>query len=239
MALLEPSLDGETPRVQSLISAVGHSTKTDATYAELRKGILSGRILPGSVLEQEALAAALGMSTTPVREALRRLESETLVESVAFRKVRVTQLSLREFKELYAIRQVLDPLAASLAAINATEDEIDRTRRTLQTGDLELEDRLVMNRAFHRSIYAASGNGALAQLLDSLWDRTDRYRYVIMRHKLLKVHNANPADECHLRMVEALQARDAPGIAKLMTEHLSGSVDMMDAYPEIVPDEVS
>jgi DNA-binding GntR family transcriptional regulator len=205
---------------------------------ELRRAILTGAIEPGAVLDQEALASSLGLSTTPVREALRRLEAEGLVGSVAFRKVRVAGLSRRELHELYALREVLDPLAASLAASHASPSQLELTRSLWKTTALDIEKRVAANRAFHRSIYSASGNRVLAELLDGLWDRTDRYRFVFMRHRAAEAVAASAAgsssgDEDHLAMVEALTRGDGAAVASVMSRHIAGSTRWLDEMPEI------
>src|SRR3954453_19819920 len=82
-------------------------SKADAVYAELRRRILEGELAPGAALNQEQVAAALGVSTTPVREALRRLESEALVRTVAHREVYVTPLEVEELVALYEVRENL------------------------------------------------------------------------------------------------------------------------------------
>src|ERR1700730_14446555 len=95
-------------------------TKAEAVYQELRRRILSSVILPGSMLSQEALAVQLGVSITPLREALRRLETEGLVKTLAHRTMTIPPLTRKEVRELYAVRLQLDPLAAKLAAENAS-----------------------------------------------------------------------------------------------------------------------
>jgi len=210
------------------LSAVGNSTKADAAYFELRRGILTGSLLPGHLLEQETLAAQLELSTTPVREALRHLEAEGLVESIAFRKVRVSRLSKRELRELYEIRLSLDPLAASLAATNASTDEIEQSRKALVFGEHDPLKRLEVNRAFHHSIYSASNSTSLTAMLDSLWDRTDRYRYVLARRGVDLSISVVHADQSHQAMWDALANREPETLAKLMHDHITESVDRME-----------
>jgi DNA-binding GntR family transcriptional regulator len=98
-------------------------TKGEATYAEISVRILDASIVPGAVLNQRTLAQALGISITPLRESLRRLEGEGLVEVRADKTVSVVALTARELSELRLVRLGLDPLAASLAATVSTEDE--------------------------------------------------------------------------------------------------------------------
>lgn len=155
-------------------------SKSDAAYAEVRDRILSGELAPGSVLAQYQLAESLAMSITPLREALRRLKGEGLVELDVHRDARVAPLHAKEARELFEIRLSLDPLAAGLAAQRRTDDDIDAMRaavgRLLPVTKKWGEEALAVHRAFHRAVYRASHNDELIGLLDSLWDRSDRYR---------------------------------------------------------------
>ena len=96
-------------------------TKTDYAYAALRKRIMSGALPHGSAVSQEALAAELNVSTTPLREAMRRLASEGLVILDAHRDARVAPLTADEARSLFEVRQRLDPLAVRLAAERRSE----------------------------------------------------------------------------------------------------------------------
>src|SRR3712207_5894504 len=99
-------------------------TKADYAYSAVREQIMSGALPQGSVVSQEALAAELNVSTTPLREAMSRLSSEGLVILGAHRDARVAPLTAAEARSLFEIRQQLDPLAVRLAA--ERRDEVDR-----------------------------------------------------------------------------------------------------------------
>src|SRR3954471_9174040 len=99
----------------------GFATKSDLAYTRVRGLILSGELAPGAVLPQATLAQTIGISTTPLREALRRLKQEGLVELDAHRDARVRPLDATEARDLLELRRTLDPLAASLAAQRRTE----------------------------------------------------------------------------------------------------------------------
>jgi DNA-binding GntR family transcriptional regulator len=157
-------------------------TKSDYAYTRLREGVLSGELAPGTVLNQANLAKTIGISTTPLREALRRLKSEGLVELDAHRDARVTPLTAEEARDLLEVRRSLDPLAVGLAADRRTKEEIRRMRQAavgLESlgSDPTVAD-LVAHRAFHAALYAASHNDTLIATLDALWDKADRYRRV-------------------------------------------------------------
>src|ERR1700722_4573098 len=133
-------------------------TKTDLAYLQIRQKILEGELPPEMSLDQEALAQSLGLSTTPVREALRRLESERLVVNRAHRDTIVAPLSLGGVEEVFAVRLSLDPLAVSLAATHASDSEREGFR-ALSGQHPPKNDQVAsvyFNRHLHRSIYAAS-----------------------------------------------------------------------------------
>src|SRR3954452_25563842 len=107
------------------------ATKSDLGYTQVRDLILSGELQPGAVLPQATLARTIGMSTTPLREALRRLKQEGLVELDAHRDARVAALDATEAREMLELRQELDPLAASLAAQRRSEADLADVRAAL------------------------------------------------------------------------------------------------------------
>jgi DNA-binding GntR family transcriptional regulator len=202
-------------------------TKSDHAYQQVRLRILEGVLTPGSVIDQEALATELGLSTTPVREALRRLESERLVISRAHRDTIVAPVSLELLDEVYAIRLVLDPLAVALAAVNATPEHLQGMAEIL---DAELEipstvHHLHHNRDLHREIYRACGNTIMIQVLDSLWDLTDRYRMITLQHN---TSVGNAAAE-HAAIVAAVVARKPERASGLMRDHVAESLQRIRA----------
>jgi DNA-binding GntR family transcriptional regulator len=155
---------------------IAYRSKAHAAYEELRHRILTGELEGGAALNQEQLAAELGVSTTPLREALRSLESEGLVRSRTHRDVIVAPLDDREIVEVYEVRRHLDGLSARLAAQNSDEEARGRIREAAKQLRKRHADPVAANRKFHRSIYLASGNSVLIEMLEALWNRSDRYR---------------------------------------------------------------
>lgn len=204
---------------------LGPPTKADAAYLELRRRIVEGALEPGARIDQEVLAATLGVSTTPLREALRQLEAERLVLRSAHRQVLIAPLSRSEVQELYTVRFELDSLAVQLAAAQVTEQEIEAARATLSQQDSEDPlVQLVANRTFHRVLYEASRNPTLVHLLEWMWDRADRYRYVLLGDR----HHAATAVDEHLELLQAVEDRDGDRAARLMREHLRQSVATLE-----------
>jgi DNA-binding GntR family transcriptional regulator len=199
-------------------------TKTDMAYWQVRQEILDGRLAPGTSLDQEALAVRLGLSTTPVREALRRLESERLVVGRAHRDTFVAELSPQVLEDTYAVRMNLDPLAVSLAAKNATPEDLEfigELAREEPAGDPAKQ--LRHNRALHRAIYYSCGNDVLSEILDQLWDRSDRYRLITIREE----RDPGKLRGEHMEIADAVTARNAKLAAKLMTAHITKSYELI------------
>jgi DNA-binding GntR family transcriptional regulator len=202
-------------------------TKAEAVYQELSARILDGSMQPGSTVRQESLAGALGVSITPLREALRRLESDGLVILEAHRTLTVAPLSAAEVRELYAVRLQLDPFAAGLAAQMAPAAVLDRiellAKRPLKT---TARARLKANREFHQAIYHSSGNHTLAEMLDRLWDRTDRYRMIVVQVG----SEERKVEREHREIADALRSRDAALSTRLMHDHVAETLRLVEQH---------
>jgi DNA-binding GntR family transcriptional regulator len=195
------------------------ATKAEAVYSELRQRILSGIIEPAAPLNQDAIAPELGVSITPVREAIRRLESEGLVRFQAHKTAIVAPLTRSELSEIYDVRLQLDPHAAELATTAVTEADLRELDRLAKARPArEPMEQVKLNRAFHRAIYARSGNTTLTETLDRLWERTDRYRVILIsRHdtELLAAMRE------HVQIVDAMRTRKPRVVAKLVHAHVA------------------
>jgi DNA-binding GntR family transcriptional regulator len=204
-------------------SPIPYRSKTDAAYVELRRRILDGRLAPSLPLNQEQLAAELGISTTPLREALRRLESEGFVLMPAHRDVVVKPLESTELHLLYDVRCELDGFAAWLAATN--HDLEDAERMTAACADLRAgsNDPISLNRAFHRAIYVASHNNVLIEVLDTLWDRSDRYR------RFTEAFASDPGTiEEHETLLQTILSRNPDEARRLMHSHIGHATELIN-----------
>jgi DNA-binding GntR family transcriptional regulator len=208
------------------------ATKSDLAYTRVRGLILSGELAPGAVLPQAALAQTIGMSTTPLREALRRLKQEGLVELDAHRDARVRPLDATEARDLLEMRRSLDPLAASLAAQRRTEADLTDVRAALD-GLEALSTRpsltqLESHHRFHAAIHRASHNALLVDVLDGLWVKTDRYR----RHGL-EAGRSDAEREAraveHRLLFEAVRDGEPDTAAELMRRHVETSLGARSA----------
>jgi DNA-binding GntR family transcriptional regulator len=203
------------------------SSKSDVAYAELRRSILLGALPAGSRLPQYDLAASLNMSITPIREAIRRLSSEGLVDLDSHRDARVAQISAAEARQLFEVRLLLDPSAIELAAGRRTDDDIAAIRaaagRLLPVTRDRGEEALVAHQAFHRAVYLASHNDVLTRLLDDLWDKSGRYRRLGLELPSDDEYRKRDLDEHH-QMVDLVVAGDGSAAASLMREHVTRSI---------------
>ena len=181
--------------------------------------MLLGRYPLGSRLDQNALAQELGVSTIPVREALRRLEAEGLVSISPRRGAFVATLSPNELREIYQIREVLDELAIKNAVPRLSDDALHRLGRVVealdeatQAGDVDALLRL--NRQFHGTIYAAAAMPRLLALISNLADRYAVYnRVYVPRH-------AEQSRREHLEIYAACRSRDVRLAARLTRQHI-------------------
>ncbi|HEY3870597.1 MAG TPA: GntR family transcriptional regulator [Actinocrinis sp.] len=211
------------------LSSLATQTKAEAAYSQLRRLIIEGGLEPGSPIDQEQIAQRLGVSTTPLREAVRRLEGERLLIVVAHTQVTVAQLSLEELKALYETRLQLDPLAARLAANRASEAERE-VMRTFLDGDHGTDPftQLQRNRELHRSVYRACGNPVLTDITEILWDRSDRFRYVLLKNTPGLVSPHVGRDSEHDSLLNAvIEGRPKPA-ERIMREHLLATLAYLE-----------
>lgn len=202
-------------------------TKSDYAYRVLREQILDGTFASGATVPLREVAADYGMSTTPLREALRRLDAEGLVTLDNHKNARVAELRADEARDLLEMRRSLDPLAAGLAAERRSSEELRAIRAAAEhLAPLPVEatlEQLIAHRELHTAIYRASHNELLIATLDTLWDKADRYRMLALKEDRGDAARELKRQE-HDRMVELIAARDASGVADLMLRHIDTSL---------------
>ena len=193
----------------------------DSAYEQIRRRILDNDWLPGhSALEQE-VAAELGMSHTPVREALLRLQSEGLVAVIPRHGVRVLPVSATDMQEIYQILTALECVAAELLAARKPGDKelaplVDATKamdKALKADDLDAW--AAADERFHQHLVDLAGNRQLQATALNYWDRAHRARMFSLR---LRPKPVNSTRE-HMQMVERLRAGDVEGAARVTRAH--------------------
>ena len=188
----------------------GAATTADAAYLALRQGILQGDLAPGERLRSVALANELKVSRTPVREALRKLEAEGLVQRSGSGLI-VREFDERDLTELFYVREALEGMAARLAAEHATRDEIAEIRELLDDMEgVSQRGELVALRAltaeYHRMVGRAAHNGRLLQSLENLLGHVRQMQTSTL---LLVEGRAAEAIKEHRELLQAIEARDA------------------------------
>jgi len=190
-----------------------------SVYNELRKRLVEGKLKPGQRLREVELSSMLGVSRTPVREAIKRLESEGFAAYVSRRGAVVSELTPEQAVELYAVREILEGSAANLAARYATPSEIEVLDELLtnhrEAGvDPELLSRI--NRQFHQMIYRMAHNRYLLGLLSTAQD------YMLLLRETTYYDPGRPASalEEHGEIVSAIKARDSERAEKAARKHI-------------------
>jgi DNA-binding GntR family transcriptional regulator len=205
----------------------GAATTADAAYSALRQSILQGDLAPGERLRSDALANDLKVSRTPVREALRRLEAEGLIERSGSGLI-VREFSEQDLTELFYVREALEGMAARLAAENATPSEIGEIRELLDDMEtLGQRGELVALRAltadYHRLVGRAAHNGRLLQSLEHLLAHVRQ----MQTSTLLNIQGrAAEALKEHRDLLQALEARDSERAEKIARAHRRKTLEL-------------
>jgi DNA-binding GntR family transcriptional regulator len=202
------------------VKPVKVQTKGEAAYTEVKARILDGSLRPGSPINQRTLASALSISIIPLREALKRLEGEGLVEASSDKAATVATLTPSELHQLRVVRLQLEPLAASLAASSGTrEQRASLTRLASMTPTSNVELWHEADGIFHRAVHTMAANKVLSEVLSQLWLRLDRYRLIAASDPDV---NRSSSTE-HATIARAIQNGDCAGAARLMSGHLGAS----------------
>jgi DNA-binding GntR family transcriptional regulator len=215
-------------------------TLADQAYDALREAIISNELAPGEKITERGLAARLSVSPTPIREALRRLEQDQLVQRTGPRAVQVSSLDETGAAEIRLIEGTLRAVAARLAADNATEEQLAGLEALLAEGDAEqerlrqhalagnaltLEDisgLLLITRRFHEALNEASGNSLLLRLLGLLDAFTLSHRRRMLRGELGAAQSYDDMASRyaeHRAVYDAVRAGDGDEAERLMRAH--------------------
>jgi len=200
----------------------------------LRRAITSGDISSGSRMVESHIAAIMGVSRTPVREALHKLEREGLLTRQQSGGYTVTGLTRKDIEESFGIRAVLEGYAAKLATVEHTPEDlkplcrkIDQFEKHLQTDDLEALPKI--NTELHDMLYSLSRNRSLIKIINDLKDQFLRFRKIILKDKAL----ALASHQDHREMLAMMQRRQAEDVEELVREHiLRGLTAVLEQYEQ-------
>jgi DNA-binding GntR family transcriptional regulator len=203
----------------------------DEAYERLRGWIIAGTLEPGEVLRDQEIAASLGVSRTPVREALRRLEDEGFVETALNRWTRVAPLDLERTAETYAVIEALEVLAIELAFRRLTREDVKRMTQANRAmrraaGQQDPAAALLADATFHDVWIARANNGELAALLDQLKTK-------LRRVELAYFDGASRARQSfreHAAIVKAVHDQSLPEAAVAVARNWRGSAERLRAF---------
>ena len=209
---------------------VGASSMGHRVYAVLRERILEGELAPGARLHQEGLSEELGVSRTPLREALGRLAADGLVDLLPNRGARVADVRPQDMEVAYEARLVVEPAAAALAAQRATPGADVEMRAAIDEHRASIEDFAAAfdaNRAFHLALVRAAGNPYLDRFAETLWVvRIGMRVYQAQREPPEFIRN--DADE-HEVIADAVAAGEVDRAEELTRRHISGAIGLLRA----------
>lgn len=198
----------------------------DVIFETLRKAIITGEIKPGERLMEVAIAEQMGVSRTPVREAIRRLEAEGLVTMVPRKGTHVSELSSKDIIDVLEVRGALDKLATGLAAKRIKPQQL-RALESIHKQYIafvekeNIEGAVRKDIEFHDAIYAASGNSRLIGVLSTLKEHIYRFRVIYLRDMDIAEH----VEQEHRQILDALKEGNEQLAAELAEKHIKSQME--------------
>lgn len=200
----------------------------EIVFETLREAILSAKLEPGERLMEIQLAEEMGVSRTPVREAIRKLELEGFVVMIPRKGAYVAGISQKDVTDVFEVRAALEALAAGLAAERATDEEIEKLDRSLlayseQTIKQDINGIVESDTDFHDLLYKCSRNGRLQTIITHLREIIQRVRTV----SLSQPGRSRDAVEEHRQIVDAIAERNVELAQNLAREHIYNAENSM------------
>lgn len=195
----------------------------DQVFDHLENDILSGKYQRGEILTESKLSAELGVSRTPIREALRRLEQEHIIEESGKGSV-VIGITEKDLEDIFMIRKSLECQVAALAAKNRTEKQLKQLREALEFQEFYLNKKdpdqiKLMDSRFHETLYKLSGSTAFYDTLVPLHKKIQKYR----RASVTNSSRAEASVAEHRKIYEAIEAKNTALAAKYASEHVENA----------------
>lgn len=216
---------------------IQYKSLNQLAYESIHAEILDGKLSPGTRIKQEELTERLGVSRTPVREALRRLGTEGLIQFVRRNVAIVSAIPRKRIEEIFELRILLEGHAAERASEVVDQKALEKMRRMIQEMDAshskkQIEKLLSKNAEFHRYISSLSGNETLIQMLEMIWRDIRRLRIEYLYTP--EGHQRSVRE--HKELVNALESKDKKVIRKVVHQHsqhtMEGILDTLESAPE-------
>lgn len=197
----------------------------------IREDILSGKYRYNEELKEKSIGDELGVSRTPVREALRQLELEGLVSIIPNKGAYVVGISEEDIRDIYEIRSRLEGLCAKWACSNITQEQIDELDENIYLSEFHAskehaEQVLELDNKFHEILYEASKSPVLKHTLSDFHHYVERVRKIT----LADMQRAMASNEEHRQIIEALKIKDRQNAEKLATRHMMNTIKNIDKY---------
>jgi DNA-binding GntR family transcriptional regulator len=223
----------EQPRFVSL-NLDSYQPLRELVFDALREAIIQGRLKPGERLMEIQLAEELGVSRTPVREAIRKLELEGFLVMIPRKGAYVAGISVKDIVNIFEVRAALESLAAGLAAERITEEELEQLERALvyisEASANNLSAVVQTDISFHELIYKASRNQRLVQIVTHLQEQIQRFRTA----SLAQPGRTRTVIEEHRKIVEAISERNVELARTLAREHIENAeYSLLSAMREV------
>ncbi|MFA5910130.1 MAG: GntR family transcriptional regulator [Vicinamibacterales bacterium] len=205
-------------------TAADNASQVERAYRSIKAGMIDGRYPPGAPLSEPALAAAHGMSRTPIREGLSRLWQEGYLDRVQGRGYFVARVTVQAVHDTFDVRRLLEGAAAARAAELATPDDVNVLRDLARlSGADDYREAEAMNARFHLAIARVARNTLAAELIERCLGQIDRF----LSLGVAPAQFQGGASEAHLQIVDAIARRDPAGAKALMEDHLDCGSDRM------------
>lgn len=201
---------------------INNAPLSTSLLGKLQKDILTGKLKPGQKLTEQELCKAYGVSRTPVREALRQLETDGLVENVLNRGAFVIGMTEQDYKDMFELRKIYEMQAVKWAIVRITEEEMDRLEETFEFMEFytlrnDIDKMLTINSKFHQVIYESAHNRMLHKLLSS-YQGFLKYKGM---ESIYDDHYLATVLEEHRAIFKAFMDRDVKGGALAMEIHIN------------------
>ncbi len=218
------------PRTQTdPFAPVRRRSMEEEVYIRMREAILRGDIAGGERLVQEDLAKRFGTSRIPVRDALRRLEADGLVETEGRGSYRVSSFGVDDVKEIYALRELLEGHMVAQACPQLGDEELDELEQLQQDMDQAADDGdsaayVALNQRFHRVLYDAANQPRTQKIVLTLWQGVPPLTPITIENRMAE------SSQEHWAIVRALRAGDAAAAAEAMRRHIAAAGEGLLAH---------
>ena len=203
----------------------------DIVFNTLREAILTGELVPGERLMEKQLAERMGVSRTPIREAIRKLELEGLVNMIPRKGAEVSRITEKDIENVLEVRCVLEELAATLSCQKITEEELEELYLTLQEFKIairrkDVEQIIDKDVKFHDIIFSSTGNDKLIAILNNLREQIYRFRVEYIR----KASKYTDLVEEHEKIYETIKTKNEKEARIIAREHITNQETAVITY---------